>query len=236
MPGRMNDTILNVTRHLIKKQAFVPGADMSGGGGAPPGDPAAQGMPPEGDPSMAGGGGGAPPGQDPFAIIQQLQQQMMQMQQQMQQMGQGGGAAAGGGAGGAAGGLKPKIDVNVVLSQILKILARITDHLGIPVPATEMVTNQQDLMGLAQASQSGGAMPGMDPTAQAGGGAPPGGGGAIGGMPPMQGSGVPGQADPTKTGSYRPNGDSVDAHAYAGVSGGRLSALRQLINARSRVA
>lgn len=201
------------------KRAFIPSGDMSGGGGGDPaagGDPTggAGGAPPGGDPT--GGGGGAPPsgdpsgggGGDPTAIIAQLQQQVQQMQQQMQQMQMGGGGGAGGAGGGA---LKPKIDVNSVLLSILKVQARIADQLGVKIPASEMVATQQDLSGLATATQTGGPMPGMDPTAGGGGG---GGGdaGGVGGVSPvdpMQGM-QPGPGG-TKQGSYHKNGIAFDS-------------------------
>ncbi len=109
--------------------------------------------------------------------IQQLEQQM-QMQQQ--------GGMQGGGGAGAKNPLAPKIDEKAVLSQILKLLARIVDHLKIPIPASEMVINTADQVALAQASTQGGAMPGIDPTAQAGGAAPQ----------PMPGAGPPGGMPP----------------------------------------
>jgi hypothetical protein len=105
------------------------------------------------------------------------------------------------------------VDVNSVLLQILKIQARIADQLGVKIPASEMVVTQQDQMGLANATQSGQPMPGMDPTAGGGGG----GGGAIGGIPPMdpmQGAGMPG-AGGEKAGSYKSNGTAFDTHGFA---------------------
>lgn len=139
----------------LEKRAFLPGNDPSLTGGGPPpgggGDPAAMGM----DPSMMmGGGGGAPPPPPPPAgggggggSAAELAQMIMQHMQTMQ-----GGA---GGAGASAGaGIKPKIDVNVTLLQILKILARITDHLQIPIPASEMVATQGDLTSFAQQQQT----------------------------------------------------------------------------------
>lgn len=217
----INPALLQMTKQAgiggFSKHAFVPGGDPSMGGAPPGGDPAAGGgapppgggggPPPGGDPSGGGGGGGPPPG-DPR--IDQIVQQMQQMQQQMM-------AGGGGGAGGAGGakGLTPKIDEKAVMLQILKILARIADQLGIKIPASEMVVNQQDMMGLAQASSSGGPLPGMDQS-QGGGGA--GGGGAIGGMPPMdpmQGAGMPGGE---KAGGYRPNGTAFDTSGLTQLS------------------
>lgn len=209
----INPALLQMTKQAgiggFSKHAFVPGGDPSMGGAPPGGDPAAGGggPPPGGDPSGGGGGGGPPPG-DPR--VDQIVQQMQQMQQQMM--------AGGGGAGGAGGakGLTPKIDEKAVMLQILKILARIADQLGIKIPASEMVVNQQDMMGLAQASSSGGPLPGMDQSQGGGGGA--GGGGAIGGMPPMdpmQGAGMPGGE---KAGGYRPNGTAFDTSSLTQLS------------------
>lgn len=183
------------------KFAFVPGGEGMGGGGgdpaaggAPPGDPAAGGGAPPGDP-MAGGGGGGPPPSDP-----RIDQMAQQIQQLMTQVQQGGGAGAGG-AGGAP--LKPKIDVNVEMMQIKNMMAKICDHLQIPIPAQDMVATPEKLQTMAAGGSA--ASPGGAP-----GGAAGGGGGAIGGMPPMdpmQGAGQPG-AD--KMGSYRPNGSAFD--------------------------
>jgi hypothetical protein len=162
------------------KQAFVPAGDPSmdpsaAGGGAPPGgappggDPSAGGgaPPPGGDPS-AGGGAPPPPPVDPTAIAQQVMQ-MIQAQ-----------GGAGGGMGGGAEPIKPKIDVNVTMLQILKMLSRIADALGVQIPASEMVATQGDLTQFGMAQQSG---------AGTGGGAPPPGGAAGGGqsaIPPIQ--------------------------------------------------
>ncbi len=192
-----NPALLRMARTQIKS-AFIPTADMAGqagggGGGMPPpgGDPAAGGgMPPGGGapPGMdpAAGGGAPPPSGDPSGggggdVLGQILQRLQRIE------------AAGGGAGGAgAGALKPKIDVNVAITQVLKILARIADTLGVQIPASEMVINQTDLMGMASATQSGAPMPGMDPTAGgAAGGAGGAGGPTAGGiagpqpMPPM---------------------------------------------------
>ncbi len=164
-----------------------PGADPSGGGGAPPPAPAP-------DPSAGGGGGGG--GLD--AILQAIQQLQMTMQQ---------GGGANGGAGGAAGGLKPKIDVNVEIMQVKNLLAKICDHLGIQVPAQDMVATPEKLTAMAQ---------GQSVATPAAGGAAGGGAdqGAIGGMQPMdpmQGAGMPGAGGAPKTGSYRANGTAFDA-------------------------
>ncbi len=198
----INHELLRMARSGLFKQAFVPGAGMdpSQGGAPPPGDPSQGGAPPPpGDPSQGGAPpGGAPPGGPD--ILQTVLQKLTTLEQGM----------AAGGAGGAAGGgaLKPKVDVNVVLLQILKILARIADAQGIQIPASEMVPGQGDLGQLAQATQSGQPLPGSDPTLQQGGAG--GGAGAIPPMPPMDPSGVPGQQ---KAGSYREQGHAFDPGA-----------------------
>ncbi len=138
---------------------------MAGGAGGMPMDPAMMGGAPPMDPAMAGGGG-MPPGPDIQTMITQAVQTAM---------GGAGGGAAGGAMGGGAG-IKPKIDVNVVMLQILKILARIADALGVQIPASEMVAGPADLGQLASQSQGG---------APAGGGA---GGSAIQPIQPMQGA------------------------------------------------
>lgn len=173
----MNSTInqlLAMARKSVNKQAsaekkaFVDPATASGGGGDPMASAAAAGMPM--DPMAMGGGGGMP--MDPAA------------------MGGGGGGgisaeeirsiiknelAASGMGGGGAGGMepiKPKIDVNVELMMIKKMLARIVDAMGIQIPATDMAATSQDLTQMAMDQQSP-----ADPMAAAG-GAPAGGGGA----------------------------------------------------------
>lgn len=151
--------------------AAMGGDPMAAGGGGDPmaaamgGDPAAMG----GDPAaMGGGGGGGPDMAAMMARLQALEQQL----------------AAGGGGGGAAGAggvepIKPKIDVNVTLLQVLKILAKIADALGVQMSAAEMVATQEDLTSFAM-NQSGGA--------GAAGGAGGGGGSAIKPVSPMGGA------------------------------------------------
>jgi hypothetical protein len=133
-----------------QKRGFVAAGDPAMGGAPPGGDPAAAGgAPPGGDPAAAGG---APPGAgggggDPMATLMPMIQQMVQQTV----------AAQGGGMGGQQSGpqqggpgIKPKIDVNVEIMQIKKMLARIVDHLGIHIPAQEMVATPEDLNQIAQ--------------------------------------------------------------------------------------
>lgn len=233
----INPQLLRAARTGIggfSKLAFVPGADMSGAGGAPAGGDPSQGggAPPQGgggggDPTPPGGGGG-----DPAASLMPMVQQMVQ--QQMQQMGGGMGMGGGAGAGGKNP-LTPKIDEKAVLLQILKIQARIADQLGVKIPASEMVVTQSDMQGLAQASSSGAPMPGMDPSAGGGtaGGAGAG-GGAIAPIDPMQGAGVPG-AGGEKAGNYRSNGVAFDRSQLADVHD-RAAAIGMLRRNRPRVA
>lgn len=180
----------------FQKRAFIPGGDMAGGGAPPGGDPAAMGgappggAPPGGDPMAGGGAPPSAPPPDPMAgggggnPLDQILQKLNQM----------GAVGAPGGAGAGAGALKPKVDVNMVLVQILKILARIADALGVQIPASEMVPGTPDIQQLASASQSGQPMPGMDPNSPAGGAGGQAGGAIapVGGMQGMQPSGQPG--------------------------------------------
>lgn len=164
--GSVNPELLGMARANVarlEKAAFIPGGpggpgggDPSMGGGAPPGgDPSGGGgAPPGGDPSM--GGGGAPPpgpppgGSDPTAGVSAPTSDLSTMIQQQVQTALGAMGGGAGGAGGAMGMKAPKIDENVVMLQILKILAKISDHLGIAIPASEMVVTQQDLQAMAQ--------------------------------------------------------------------------------------
>ena len=89
-------------------------------------------------------------GPDIQMLIQQAVQQAMASQ--------GGGAAEGGGAEP----IKPKIDVNIEIMQMKKMMARIADHMGIHIPAQEMTATSQDLtqMGMEdQGAAAGGAPP-----------------------------------------------------------------------------
>jgi hypothetical protein len=231
----VNPQLIDIARQSLgsmggfSKFAFVPGGDPSMGGA--PADPAAGGG--GGDPAAAAGGGGGGGGGDALGA---LTQQMQQMQQQMMQMQGGGGGMGGGMAGGAGAGAKgmtPKIDEKAVMLQILKILARIADFLKVPIPASEMVVNQQDMMGLAQATTQGGPMPGMDPSVGGGGG---GGGdpsqaGAIPPIDPMQAAGQPG-AGMGKTSSLRVTGTAFDTAQFATV-GNKAAAIARLRQQRN---
>jgi len=130
-------------RHLAK-YAFVAAGDPAMGappptGGAPPMDPAMGGAPPM-DPSM-GGGAPPPPPMDPMAAIMPMVQQAVQQAMS---------ANGGGQPQGAGPGLKPKIDINVEIVQIKKMLAKIIDALGIHVPVSDMVVTPEDLNQIAQ--------------------------------------------------------------------------------------
>jgi len=172
----INPHLLSQARGQVK-QAFVAagdpamGGDPAAAGGAPPMDPAAAGGAPM-DPAMAGGDpaamGGAPP-MDPMAQIQPMIDQAVQAAMASQ-----GGGAAGGGAGPA---IKPKIDVNVELMQIKKLLARIADAMGVQIPAAEMVATPEDLGQMAEGGTGA-------PAAADGGAA--GGGGALGSIEPIK--------------------------------------------------
>ncbi len=175
----INPHLLRQARGQVKqaqvKQAFVAagdpamGGDPAAAGGAPPMDPAMAGGAPPMDPAMAGGdpmAGGAPP-MDPMAQIQPMIDQAVQAAM----------AAGGGAAGGTGPAIKPKIDVNVELMQIKKLLARIADAMGVQIPAAEMVATPEDLGQMAEGGTGA-------PAAADGGAA--GGGGALGSIEPIK--------------------------------------------------
>jgi len=177
----INPELLKIARKHVGqyKQAFVPagdptmGGDPAAAGGAPPMDPAAAGGAPPVDPAAAGGAGAAGGGgEDPMAMIQPMIQQAVQQAMATQ----GGGGAGGAGGEGA---IKPKIDVNVEIMQMKKMLAKIVDALGIKVPAQEMVATPEDLTQMAEGG------PGYAAMTPDGGGADAG-GGAMGQIQPME--------------------------------------------------
>lgn len=153
MNKTFND-LLTMARMNLEKRAVVDAQTLQSGGMDPAAmgggagmDPAMAGMDPA---AMAGAAAPPPPGISREEVTQMIQQAV----------------AAGGGAGGAEP-IKPKIDVNVELMQIKKMLARLLDAQGVPMPASEMVATSDDLMQMA--SEQGGA------------GAPQGGGGGAAG-------------------------------------------------------
>jgi hypothetical protein len=102
-------------------------------------------------------------------------QPMIQQAVQQAMAGSGGGSAGGGGAAAGAGpGLKPKIDINVEIMQMKKLIARLCDAMGVQIPAAEMVATSTDLNQMAAQQNSGAAAGGQQ------------GGGAIGQVQPMQ--------------------------------------------------
>jgi len=153
---------------LRQKQAVVSPSEMGMMGPAAGMDPAAAGM----DPAAAQQQQAAPQ-QDPLATLAPMVQQLVQQQL----MSQAGGAAGAGAAG--AGQLKPKIDVNVEIMQIKNMLAKISDALGIHIPAQEMVATPDKLTAMSQGADPAAAQqqpqPGGDPT----------GGGAISPIQPI---------------------------------------------------
>lgn len=173
-------------------------------------DPAMMGgMPPMPPPPPPGGGGGD---------IASLTAKMDQLMQLMQ----GGGIGAQSGAN-QAGMLKPKIDINVEILKMNKILARIADALGVHIPAYEMVATPQDLTSMANQQQSTGQQ-----DAAMGGAIPP-----MGGMSGMQGSGAPGQ----KQGQYQEYGQAYrDVTTDMDCLHNKAAALRLLYNRRRKVA
>ncbi len=184
----INPALLDMARSNVikmKKQAFVAAGDPAMGGappmdpamagGAPPMDPAMAGGAPPMDPAMAGGAppmdpamaGGAPP-MDPMAQLQPMIAQAVQTAM----------ASQGGGAGGGAGpAIKPKIDINVEIMQLKKLVAKLCDAMGVQIPAAEMVATPEDL---GQMAEGGTGAPAM--ADQSAGGAL----GSIGGIEPMK--------------------------------------------------
>lgn len=225
------------------KTGFVPagagGMDPGGGapGGAPGGGPQGPppgGPPPGGDPS---GGGGAPPpdagggggggGFDPSMLAPMINQAVAQAMQSQGAMGGGqGGAGAAGGQG-----LKPKIDVNVEIMQVKNILAKIADHLGIQIPAQDMVATPEKLTAMAQ---------GQSTATPAGTGGPPGGdpsggaGGAIGGMPPMGGMQPAGMPGGEKMGAARLRNGAGFGNAAVGLQASSNMATAIMAKRRAR--
>lgn len=193
----INQELLKIARYAVqRKEAFVDAATAGGGdpaAAAAGGDPAAAGM----DPSMMGGdpsamgmdpsamGGAPPPSGGGGGVDMNALQTMIQSTVQAAMQGQGGGGA---GAGAGAAGLKPKIDVNVALMQLSKMVARIADALNITIPASEMIATAPDLNQMAQqqqqqqSPQQGAIQPlqGLQPAFGSGGGGAPGGGGSGG--------------------------------------------------------
>lgn len=203
----INQELLKIARYAVqRKEAFVDAATAGGGdpaAAAAGGDPAAAGM----DPSMMGmdpaamgmdpaAMGGAPPPPGGGGVDMNALQTMIQSTVQAAMQGQGGGAGAGAAG---AGGLKPKIDVNVALMQLSKMVARIADTLGVSIPASEMIATAPDLNQMAQqqqqqqAPQQGAIQPlqGLQPAF--GGGAPGGGGGGGSGGGEKSGSAFDGR-------------------------------------------
>ena len=186
--GTINPELLGLARQNVaklakptEKQAFVAGGDpsmmgggdpMMGGGGMPPGgappmDPSMMGGAPPMDPSMMGGappmGGGMPPGggTSPDQLMQQV--------------------AAGANAGAAGGKPAIKVDQNMVMLQMLKLLARIADASGVKITASDMVVTPEDVSQMAQGGPGYAAA-----TPDGGGGAEGGGASAIPPIEPMQ--------------------------------------------------
>lgn len=223
----------------LNKRAFVPGGDpsMGGGGGAPPMDPAMMGgMPPGGggmppmDPAMMGGGGmppmdpammgggmppppPPPPGGDMSGIGAKLDQLIQLMQ---------GGAVGAQSGANSAGQIKPKIDINVEIMKLNKMVARIADALQVHIPAHEMVATPQDLTAMAQQQQAGG----QQDAAM---------GGAIGPMPgmdPMQGAGIPGMPKQSGVRPYRERGEAFDGGAELSALHNKAAAVYRLMQSR----
>lgn len=210
----VNPEIIRMARQAVSgptKLAFVPGGDPAamGGGGMDPSmmDPAAMGggmAPPAAPPADGGGGGG-----QLDSIMRKLDQMMMS----------GGGA----GAGGAAGPLKPKIDVNVALMQISKMLARIADALGVHIPAHELIATPQDLTAMATQQQTG-APAGPESAGAAGpatGAIPP-----VGPLEGLQPAGMPGAG--VEKQSQQRNGQALNSRIFMDTHN-RASAIARIL-------
>ena len=239
----VNPELIKLANTRLRKRAFVPGGDPSMGGGMPPGgDPSmGGGMPPGGDPSMGGmppmdpsmmGGGmppmdpsmmggmpppppAPPPGGDTAGLGAKLDQLIQLMQ---------GGAVGAQSGANAAGQIKPKIDINVEILKMNKILARIADALGVHIPAYEMVATPQDLTAMAQQQQSQGQ---QDASMS---------GGAIGQMPgmdPMQGAGIPGPPKQAASRPYRERGEAFNGTELTSLSD-KAAAVHRLMRSRNR--
>lgn len=158
-------------------QGMPPGGDPSQGGGMPPG-----GAPPGGDPSM--GGGMAPPPPAPAPAPAPMQPAMQ----------------------GGVEPIKPKIDVNVTMLQILKILARVCDALGVKIPASEMVATQGDLTNMGMQQEGAAAAP----------------------QPPAGGPQPIGPIDPNMGGAGAGGGMPKEGHIYTRVGNFGKRALAEL--------
>lgn len=215
--------LVTLAKSALSKRAIVDAAALAGGGGGVEGgmDPAAAGMDPAMagmDPSMmggapsAGGGGGDPA----------LEARLAALEQQL--------AAGGGGAGGAAGGVepvKPKIDVNVEILRMSKMIARIADAMGVHIPAHEMIATQNDLTQAAMQSQN-------EPMGAGAGGS------AIQPVAPMDGAspamamGGGGGGEAGKTAAHVV-GTAYNAGAAADQLASKAAALAALMSARKQV-
>ena len=179
-------------------------------GGAPPMDPMLGGAPPL-DPMMGGGpppGGGG--GEDIRAIIKE----------ELAASGLTGGGAAGAGP---AGGIKPKIDVNVELMQIKKMLAKLSDAMGVNIPAADMVATEEDLNAMATGQQEGA-------------GGPP--ESAIKPIEPMGAAmpmpGIPGPKGVEASDSYKGNGVAYDGAGLTATAN-KAAAIARVIRSRRGV-
>jgi hypothetical protein len=135
---------------------------MMGGGGAPPMDPAMMGMDPAMmgmDPAMMGGAPPPPPGGgggvDPESIRAIIKEELSAS----------GLTGSDGASQGPTGQIKPKVDVNVELLQIKKMVARLSDAMGINIPAADMVATPEDLTAMAAGGGGGDAGGAMGPGA-----------------------------------------------------------------------
>lgn len=218
---RINPYLMKLARDAVSariKAGFIPAGDPAamGGdpaaGGAPPMDPSMGGGMPM-DPSMggmpmdpaAGGGSAPPPGIDPASLQMMVQQAVAQAMPQ-----------AAGAAGAAGGQIKPKIDINVAVMQMSKMLARICEALNIHVPPHELIATPQDLTAMANQQA-----------------APPA-AGAIQPIGPVPGAGTPAPAGGEggqKTADHREYGEPFDPAAFDDLQD-RAESIRNLLTKR----
>jgi hypothetical protein len=204
--GATFEELLGLAKEAENRKIAAVDAQTLMGGGDPAAmaggmDPMAAGMGPPPGEEMGGGGDTAG-----------LEMRLAALEQQL---------AAGGGAAGAGGvePIKPKIDVNVEIMQMKKLLARMADALGVQIPAAEMVATPDDLTQMAnQEQQAGGAGgAGASPTS------------AIPPIEPMQG------ASPSLAKAAEGNGDDYSEASLVKVSG-RAAALAAILAQRKRQA
>lgn len=157
----INPALLRMAKQSVhQKTAFTPPPDQSQMGGQ---DPAAGGVDPSqmagiGMPGASQAGGGSPP-VDQEMIRNMLRQELQQIMPQLQ----GGGAGGAGGAQMGPGGKPMKLDVGVELHRLNVMLAKIIDELGLQIPASDMVTTEEQAQMPGQQNSQMNGQPGQSP-------------------------------------------------------------------------